>query len=104
MDERTLAALRGSIQKWRDIVAGTGEDNGVDNCSLCEAFEYSGCYDCPVRNRTGLPGCAESPYDTWNRFFEWGQFPRIADSEEKKAAAQAELEFLISLLPEGEQP
>ena len=31
MDADTLRALRGSIEKWRRIVTGTGKDHGASN-------------------------------------------------------------------------
>jgi hypothetical protein len=33
MNPDTLAALRGSIQKWQSIVAGTGTDQGLSAAS-----------------------------------------------------------------------
>jgi len=42
MDEKTLAALRGSISKWEGIVAGTMQDSGASNCPLCKKFRKKG--------------------------------------------------------------
>lgn len=92
MDERTLIALRGSIKKWEDIVAGIGLDKGEDNCPLCklfhERFRYTGshCDGCPVSEKTGDMSCSGSPYAAYC-------------DEPTKAGAIAELEFLKSLLP-----
>jgi hypothetical protein len=33
-----MKALDGSIEKWRKIVAGTGTDEGPDNCPLCQRY------------------------------------------------------------------
>ena len=38
MNRKTLTALKGSIKKWEKIVAGTGSDNGYQNCPLCALF------------------------------------------------------------------
>lgn len=108
MDAKTLEALRGSIAKWAAIVDGTGADEGMDNCPLCKEFAYEygdgdDCFGCPVRERTGKGDCYGSPYSNWRKTTP-GEFPHLADTPEKKAAAQAELDFLISLLPEGGQP
>lgn len=104
MDERTLTALKGSIAKWEAIVAGTGEDLGSDNCPLCAEFaevddDYSACQGCPVYERTKRRGCGGTPYDDWSRACWLADLPRRAETPVLKAAAQAELDFLRSLLP-----
>lgn len=118
MSPETLEALRGSIAKWRAIVAGDGEDNGVSNCPLCQIFyeqEYEEdedgeplfCVGCPVRDRTGTDNCAGTPWVRWARLHQSSDdnsFPWYAHTPEEKLVAQAELDFLISLLPEGEAP
>ena len=93
MDAETLEALKGSIAKWEAIVAGTGTDLGMNNCPLCLRFatdEYNPCTGCPVYARTGSVMCEGSPYD------DWLSAQTLADEER---AAQAELDFLKSLLP-----
>ena len=98
MDKRTRTALEGSIAKWEAIVAGTGTDEGIDNCPLCQVFFYeqdaSGelCEGCPVKEKTGQTGCEGSPYE------DWREIPYIYGDEAKRLA-QAELDFLRSLLP-----
>lgn len=101
MDAKTLEALRGSIAKWEGIVAGEEVDDGGDNCPLCQIFNAStdrrdpACNGCPVRERTGMPFCSGSPYaDAVDAEEDEG-----ADSDEYRVAAQAELDFLKSLLP-----
>lgn len=102
MDVDTVKALKGSIEKWRRIVEGTGIDHGPDDCHLCQRFncEIRGekyeevsegpraCRGCPVAEKTREDFCADSPYE----------------AVEGQAGAQAELDFLISLLPAGESP
>lgn len=95
MDSATLAALHGSIAKWRGIVAGTATDEGILNCPLCQLFTWlvddrGECAGCPVRDATGSDNCIGSPYENYC------ETNSIAD-------AQAELDFLISLLPPGEE-
>lgn len=111
MDSRTLEALKGSIQKWEKIVAGTGEDEGWRNCPLCLLFnsdkileDDAVCQGCPVREKTGQKWCHGSPYSAWLRNAEHSPAHwrgRIALSANSVALAQAELDFLKSLLPEG---
>jgi hypothetical protein len=108
MDADTLTALRGSIAKWRAIVDGTGVNEGSANCPLCQKFNsiclgHSGpcrCFGCPVFKDTAEHGCLGSPYDAYAD----AESDTDEDQELMKNLAQAELTFLISLLPEGEAP
>ena len=95
MDSRTLAALRGSIAKWQAIVAGTIEDEGRYNCPLCLRFFDDYCHGCPVRIDTDKLGCEGTPYEDYTASYE---------PAHQKKAAEAEVAYLISLLPEGELP
>lgn len=113
MTPETLNALRGSIQKWREIVAGTRPDLGAKDCPLCHLFnnddtEYM-CKGCPDMDRVSVGACLDTPYAQWSELKD----REIKDKQRRlndhtastpasKAAAQAELDFLISLLPEGE--
>jgi hypothetical protein len=97
MDEKTLIALKGSIAKWEGIVAGTVKDEGQDNCPLCQQFIDEGCVACPVMGVTGHSGCWGSPYDDYAALEEgYGS----EEYESVRDAAQAELDFLRSLLPD----
>ena len=90
MPAATLKALRGSIRKWEGIVAGTEEDYGEDNCPLCKLFLKKDCEGCPVSARTGKGSCFGTPYRDTLRAF---------GKEAYDTAAQAEVDFLKSLLP-----
>lgn len=92
MTKKTLKALRGSIQKWEKIVEGTGVDQGVYNCPLCQLFYRLDCKGCPVFERTGYPFCDKTPYREWEDDC----------TPELKKLAQAEVDFLKSLLPKEE--
>lgn len=118
MTPETLTALRGSIAKWRAIVAGTAEDKGTENCPLCAAFYSHGeCAGCPAAEVAQDSCCRGTPYMDWaNYWAESGQpydpalghwdlaHVPVARLPEVTAMAQAELDFLISLLPEGASP
>lgn len=88
MPPAVLEAPLGSIAKWEGIVAGTTRDEGARNCPLCQMFAAPPlfCRGCPVMVRTGRPACQSTPYYNYN-----GRVDR----------AQAELDFLRSLLPES---
>jgi hypothetical protein len=107
MDERTLTALEGSIAKWAAIVGGTGEDNGVDNCPLCDLFingddDDSDCEGCPVALKVKERGCYGTPYTDWASHQRKGyeMMPWKAATLYEKGLARAELEFLKSLRPQ----
>lgn len=93
MDDRTLAALRGSIAKWEAIVDGTGEDQGTNNCPLCHEFYNNGCVGCPVSAATGKPRCDGTPY------YNDSVYKRDNDSPEAHEAAVRMRDFLVGLLP-----
>lgn len=111
MDAKTLIALKGSIKKWERIVTGKGQDKGDDNCPLCKAFKVVGpldaggcgdiCGGCPVALHSGAVNCRNTPYQNWMRAENdiGCMNNNKATTPELKAAAQAELDFLRSLLP-----
>lgn len=103
MDPNTLEALLGSIAKWEGIVKGTEVDRGVQNCPLCLRFAVpnESCKGCPVNDVTD-GGCNGSPYDDWHQVNPWpvdDPDARAATTDDHRAAAQAEVDFLKSLLP-----
>jgi hypothetical protein len=106
MDDETLSALQGSIKKWEAIVAGTGADDTYRDCPLCALYiDQAYCEGCPVQERTGRGGCGGSPYDAWADAQHAGTpktrpYPWRATTPELAALAQAELDFLRSLMPQ----
>jgi hypothetical protein len=108
MKKVTERALRGSIRKWERIVAGTGVDERSDNCPLCQRFahynEETDTYcqtrlgeECPVGD-----SCCNTPYTGWcnHQFAEHDDLsPYVVRCARCTELAQAELDFLKSLLP-----
>lgn len=104
MDPETVNALNGSIKKWERVLSeGTDGTNWMD-CPLCLLFWEKNCNGCPVRDRTGRPICQGSPFEQYADArdavdgdgvdeMDIGEEPSVI------AAAQAELDFLKSLLP-----
>lgn len=106
MTPETLKALKGSIQHWRNN-ATPGKEDGVvsELCDLCNAFyaKNGTCAGCPVYMKTKKHDCINSPYyDAKALWSRWRFLKSQPQSVEFYAAAQKELDFLISLLPEGE--
>jgi hypothetical protein len=112
----SLAALRGSIAKWQGVVFGEVRDYGVVNCPLCRMFyagepddegDHHACVKCPVYYRTGESDCGDTPYEEWAKLsrdqdqnLTSGYWPK---TPEQVAAAKAELDFLMLLLPKENQ-
>lgn len=105
MDERTLTALQGSIAKWEAVADGSGVDHGDANCPLCQVFNDGKhcCDGCPVKQETGRGGCEDTPFDEWHehRLEKHRGMRRaiVPGCAECARLAQAELDFLRSLLP-----
>ncbi len=103
MDERTLTALKASIEKWeRNAQAEMPTDvlTGVEDCPLCELFFSKVCEGCPVAEAVNAIYCRRTPYGRADQLQRlWGGDDAAAS--DFHAAAQAEVDFLKSLLPEG---
>ena len=101
MNAKTLKALKGSIGKWENVVSGTIEDLGTENCSLCSLFHPQNtgkdqCVGCPVYMHTGYSYCVGTPYSRWAKLTGGGG---RANTPSRIKAAEAELKFLKGLLP-----
>lgn len=107
MDAATLEALKKSIEHWDwNSKAEKPEDVRVGRtyCALCDLFWLYACEGCPVLAKTTRKGCSLTPYETaLDEYQVWIDNPEYSGFRRHfKAAAQAELDFLKSLLPEGE--
>lgn len=97
----TLSAIQASVAHWERMQANwpeSAESPDVDECALCQLFYNSThwdhcCYSCPIFNVTGQRFCIGTPYHAAARAFDG------ADAAAWQAAAQAEIDFLKSLLP-----
>lgn len=110
MTPRTIRAMKASINHWRDNCKAIMPDQAStapEDCALCRRFgefceiERTG-EKCPVFAATGEDQCVLTPYYDARDALKAaiGDDGPIAPFIE---AAQAELDFLISLLPEGEK-
>ena len=110
MNPDTLEALQGSIAKWEAIVAGTGADRGGVNCPLCLHFGEDCSHPddiddiCPVAIAAKNTGCENTPYEAWSTHQKKdhnSHYPTTTKCPTCITLAQAELDFLRSLLPDN---
>lgn len=118
MKPETFKALKDSIRHWKRmqkmtlrqrVAEGNKEEPSGPNCALCARFYFNGDFglhcrlieggaveECPVAEKTGMIGCNGSPWwDAFNAFY-------FTSSKAWKKKAQAEIDFLESLLPKKE--
>lgn len=99
-----------SIQKWRDVIYGTGPECGAWNCALCEKFMYTSdefCKFCPVKQKTGTTSCKDTPYVEFVDHIKECPVCNRGSAREESAVlcnigyelGKKELYFLQSLLP-----
>ena len=112
MHKHTLTALKASIKHWEENVAAENpKDSNAhgSSCPLCRVFIKDTCKGCPVKLETGFDYCEKTPWRLAStarvNWFYARINPRpstenIGRSKQKwRSAAQAELDFLKSLLP-----
>jgi len=108
-DQTKSEALEASILHWQENVKAETPDDvqvGADECALCELYYYDAdCEGCPVADK-GDPGCVGSPYMVArDALYIWAscltdpddKTAWLAARDEFRKAAQAEVDFLISL-------
>lgn len=98
----TLQAIKGSIQKWNDILTGMVKDYGESNCPLCKKFINNQCRGCPVKEKTGQISCMTTTYLKFvahNNRRHWGDSICHLGCKTCNKTATAERDFLVSLLP-----
>jgi len=91
----SLTALKASIAKWEEIVAGTERSAGPHNCALCQLYFWQECEGCPVFQHTRQTVCRGTPYDEFCDHDDDG----YAVTRKAQQLAQAEVDFLKELLP-----
>ena len=100
MDAKTLAALNGSTKTWERRAKGEDIETTASNCPLCKIFhpmyrkdEGISCSGCPVMEETEQSFCEGTPY------YDFLALP-VDNAPARMAAAQWEVDFLKSLVPE----
>jgi len=97
---KTVVSLDKSIEKWENIVSGNGMDFGADNCELCHKFGKVGCFNCPVKEKTGFGSCYETPFAKWRNHHKEvhsNMFSRKVECKVCLRLAKEELAFLKGL-------
>jgi len=110
LNKGDVALIHQSIQKWNCKAMDAShipEDysDDVGECPLCDVYFYQSivCNGCPISKTTKIYGCIATPYIQWasekSPFYlhRWSTSPKSLD------AIEAEIEFLISLLPKRSQ-
>ncbi len=98
-----LEALNQAVIKWSAIYHGVGVDKGRSDCALCQKYLNNRrvCADCPVRKKTGLPACDDTPYQEWAIHFildHWrGDGPYEVSCPECRRLAYKVLKFMYQL-------
>ena len=115
MEPEKLKALKESIEKWKrltNIETMNDINIGPENCALCslyhiyphEDYEDKSCISCPVYEKTGYGYCADTPYENVQAILdEWSDDSWDNYRKQFQQAANDEMEFLKSLLPESEK-
>ena len=106
MDSKTLKALKASIAKWERNAEATKTSDvvlGVSDCPLCNLFwkldRDESCVGCPIFSQ-GHFRCGGTPYDEAELCHsQWDDDGDAESRDAFQAAAQAEVDFLKSLLP-----
>lgn len=98
MNRKNIQLIKQSIvEKWNPIALGCEQDRGIINCPLCQEYFENACVGCPVREATGQHCCNDTPYE--HMYIQsW-----LTYQLDQCSLVEAEIEFLISLLPDSEQ-
>lgn len=107
MNPETKEALQKSIEHWKRMRDNPSEDEvpGPETCALCQKFIGSGCKGCPVAEQVINTNCKHTPYAIGERAFwyylndDFAPAPKERSLQKWKEAAQDEIDFLESLLP-----
>lgn len=107
MKPENIKAIKRSIMKWDLICHGVHADYGGADCALCDLYIDIQCENCPIGDSGYTRAfCKDTPYIQFLRSFDLCKKRYIKNSfsiPRACYAAAAEVEFLISLLPEEER-
>lgn len=104
MDSITKQAILDSIARWEKRLDGKPDTPSVQECPLCHVFyrrHKINCRGCPIELAVGKSKCAGTPcepYDELAYVLEKGREPTETEKAKLIDLAQAEIDFLKSLL------
>ena len=103
--KQDIVALRKSIKHWKkDNVGKKDPDDlniGAMACALCKLYDDVPCSRCPIGDKRGNPGCANTPHDlVGDLLADWEETGKKPKHLEQAVAA--EIAFLEGLLKEAE--
>jgi len=96
-----LEALDLSIGHWQRLASGTSYSNEspfCHDCALCYMFVNGegSCENCPIMRKTGIPGCADTPWAAAARAYnKYGK-----NSTSFRSAAATMHQFLLDIRKE----
>jgi len=103
--KKNIELLKQSIKKWDSIIDGTGVDEGIKNCPLCQEYweEYGSgdCLYCPIREYTGETCCNGTPYTDWDMYcyHEYSEsLPYKVFDKKSLSLAEEERDFIQRVL------
>ena len=105
MDKKQLITLHDlAVEKWIEVTFYEKIDKGGNDCAFCKTFQmvtFTGignCTKCPIRVKTNMHMCFDTPYGAWCDLFEEEE-PYQVNNKERYEAALSELLFLVDLHP-----
>jgi len=99
--KKNIELLKQSIKKWDSIIDGTGVDEGIKNCPLCQEYWSGDCFNCPIREYTGESDCDGTPYTDWAMYcyHEHSEsLPYKVFDEKSLSLAEEERDFIQRVL------
>jgi len=108
MKPKIKTALLQAIKQWEGYRDGELDQNDA-TCPLCNIG--GNCSFCPVATETDslIEDCADTPYQNWEGYWdgkpedEEDDFSHLVTTNEERSLAQAEIDFLKSLLPKEDE-
>lgn len=91
-----LRAIDMSIDKWKQIVYHGAQELGRFDCECCTRYINALCINCPIYEFGGDPGCKQTPYYDWAKYFSRGT-KRSVINKETQDLANRELTFLYEV-------
>jgi hypothetical protein len=112
MKPKAITATKESARHWHRLATGTrhtDEQLRPKDCALCQLYftksddREARCTGCPIHEKTGHPGCAQTPYIYVSALFlgvPSQHHAAVYNHPTFQTVAAEERDFIIALLPE----